>query len=437
MDSSILSSKGIQEEQKTLQSEPMREILSKRSDFLSKWAILMYFILVMFLFTLAAYVRYPVIVKANAVLSAVNSPKEIVAPQKGKISKLYLKNNQSVKQGDIIALLESTAIPESVFIFSQKVDSLIEITEGQNIEHILHINIDTLKELGELQTSYREVGLAYQQFASYLSNGYYLQRKGILNTDYTMNSATIKNIEEQRDLIFQDIKLSEENFNANLKLFKERVISAQELRDLESRVLAKKMLVPQIKDKLIANQVLLKNKEKEILELDYTISQQKLIFKEALLNTQSAIADWKRKYVISAAVDGRIVYSTIIEENQFISEQSILGYILPKSSRYFAQLSIKQSNFGKVEVGQTVQLRLEAYPYTEFGFVSGNLKYISDIAADTGFLAIVDLPKGLVTSVGKSIYFKSGLKAEAIILTKEMTLLERLVLGSKTSSLFN
>jgi len=72
-----------------------------------------------------------------------------------------------------------------------------------------------------------------------------------------------------------------------------------------------------------------------------------------------------------------------------------------------------------------VQLRLTAYPYQEFGFVQGTLDYVSGIASDSGFLATIHLDNGLMTNNNQHILYKNGLKAHAIVITRDMRLLKR------------
>lgn len=76
-----------------------------------------------------------------------------------------------------------------------------------------------------------------------------------------------------------------------------------------------------------------------------------------------------------------------------------------------------------------VQLRFDAYPYQEVGFVHGKLDYISDMSVDSSFLGRINLPEGLRTSRNRNLQFKNGLKARALIITKDMTLLKRVYYG--------
>lgn len=73
-----------------------------------------------------------------------------------------------------------------------------------------------------------------------------------------------------------------------------------------------------------------------------------------------------------------------------------------------------------------VQLRFDAYPYQEAGFVKGKLDYISSISSDSGFYATVRLENGLETNLKNKIHYKNGLKAQAIVITKNRRLLQRM-----------
>lgn len=73
--------------------------------------------------------------------------------------------------------------------------------------------------------------------------------------------------------------------------------------------------------------------------------------------------------------------------------------------------------------------RFDAYPYQEVGFVKGSLSYISKVASDSGYLAIVQLNDGLRTNQHYAIQYKNGLKVDALIITKNMRLLKRLYYG--------
>jgi HlyD family secretion protein len=114
-----------------------------------------------------------------------------------------------------------------------------------------------------------------------------------------------------------------------------------------------------------------------------------------------------------------------LQQNQFIRNNQVLFYVQPDSMKYFAEIVIPQYNFGKVGVGKEVLLKFQAYPSEQFGAVNGIIDYISPTPTDSGFLAKVVLPNGLVTSYGKQLRYQYGLVAQADIITENMRLLER------------
>jgi hypothetical protein len=118
-----------------------------------------------------------------------------------------------------------------------------------------------------------------------------------------------------------------------------------------------------------------------------------------------------------------------LQENQFLPSSKTIGYINPPNSQYYAQVILLQNNFGKLDTGQAVQLRFDAYPYQEFGYIEGKLAYISKVPSDSGFLANIALPNGLLTNYNKSLQYRSGLKSQAEIITQDSRLLQRIYYG--------
>ena len=66
--------------------------------------------------------------------------------------------------------------------------------------------------------------------------------------------------------------------------------------------------------------------------------------------------------------------------------------------------------------------------------MKGNITAISALPSnDKTFSALVELPEGLITNTGLKLNFRLGMSASAEIVTKEMSLLERLISGIKKS----
>jgi HlyD family secretion protein len=409
-----------------LRSEAVSEIISRRPDFFERWALLIFLFILLTLFSGTWFIKYPDVIQANATLSAFDAPKEIMVREDGKLIRLFVGNDDIVIKNQTIAWIESTASHQEVINLASMLTVGIQYITNDNSEKVSFLFKNNFQNLGELQLQYQQFIIAWQQFNDYLVNGYYYKKKKILLTDKEFLKKMHKALEQQKNLMQQDLQLAEETFDANSFLFQDKVISKQELRDQKGKLVSKQMNLPQLESSILSNENLQITKQKEIDELEHNISQQKIIFQQALQTLKSATSEWEKKYIIKAATNGKAIFSSPLQENQFLQSGKTIGFVNPSNSKYFAQITLPQNNFGKVEKGQKVQLRFDAYPYQEFGIVEGKLKYISKLPSDSGFLAYIELPKGLTTNYHQQIQYQNGLKSEALIITREARLSQRI-----------
>lgn len=97
-----------------------------------------------------------------------------------------------------------------------------------------------------------------------------------------------------------------------------------------------------------------------------------------------------------------------------------------KSKLFICELVVPQKYFTKIVKGLPVQLRIDAYPYREFGVIKCKIDSVSVTLIDSGFTAYVLIPKLVLTTQNKFVQFKNGLKTECIIITKDNSLFDRL-----------
>ncbi len=191
------------------------------------------------------------------------------------------------------------------------------------------------------------------------------------------------------------------------------------------------MSIPQINAAIISNQSQQNDKQKEILELENQIAQQKAIFIQALNTLQSQLDEWCKKYILTAPVDGKVSFVGFVQENQHLQANQMLCYINPHNSTYYAEMIIPQTNFGKIAIGQKVLLKFAAYPFQEFGAVNGVIEFIKEQPSDSGYVAKVALPNGLISNYKKRIQYRDGLNAQGEIITNDVRLLQRVYYSVK------
>lgn len=403
----------------------IEEVISKKPPFIVRWGTMFLFLLLIFIGIVSWFVKYPDIVLSSAILSSINPPKTVITNSSGKLIKLFVKENDTVSKGQIIGYVEATANHEEILELSEKLTRIQTLLDHNNSELIQTELSYSFNNLGELQNDYQTFATAFLNFKNYLSNGFYLRKKNMLVADMSNYKRLHNNLDEQKSLHEQDLLLSQKNFDANQSLNNDNVIADVEFRNEGSKLIGKKLLLPQITSSIISNEALQNEKQKEIAELENTIAQQKAIFIQALNTFKSQIDDWKKKYLLIAPISGKISFATFVQENQQLQENQIICFVNPQNTEYYAQINIPQANFGKVALGQTVLLKFPSYPYQEYGAIKGKIDFISHIPTDSGYLAKVILTNGLNTNYSKVVQYTEGLRAQGEIVTKDLRLFQR------------
>lgn len=406
-------------------SEAAQEIINRNPDFVEKWALYLFLMTLLCLFAGTWFIRYPDIIQTRATLSAYNGPKEIVPLQTGRLTRLFVQNGQQVHAGDLIGWIESTANPEEVLHLSGQLDSsIVLLSQNEPAKVPLLFNVH-FRHLGLLQSYYQTYITALQQFNDYWVNGFYERRKHMILSDLSSINQMNKFLTQQKEITEKDNVLSAQTFEMNERLYKDKVISTDEYRKEQSRYLGKQLSIPQINTSIYANQNQERDKMKDLEQLEHDLSQQRTTFEQALQTLKSNVDSWKQQYILTAPITGTLSFSQPYQQNQFLKQGSLFGYVHPTNSQFFAEVYLPQRNLGKLDSGMRVQLRFDAYPYQETGYVKGKLSFISKVASDSGYLAIVDLEEGLKTNQQVVIQYKSGLKADALLITKNQRLMQR------------
>ncbi|TAD82892.1 MAG: HlyD family efflux transporter periplasmic adaptor subunit [Bacteroidetes bacterium] len=418
-------------------SNETQQFLSQKPPFGVRWGIMIFFVVLLLTTVACWFVQYPDLVMAKARLTGMNTPKEVTARSEGRILQLPVKNNESVKKGQLLAVLESRGQLAAIGMVQTTLDSIESCLQQNHTEAVAayfdRLNGVTSADLGELQPPYQNFMQAFITILAYVNNGFFLQKKSMLYKDMNQLKTSYAILTKQQVLLAEDVALSEETFLANEKLAQQQVLSPMEYRGEKGKLIGKKLSLPQIEASLANNMAQQLEKQKELAALEHEIGTQKQVFANAVKAFYGEILAWRYKYLMEAPEDGTLQYAAFFQENQQVKTGQTLFFVEPHNAAYFAEMLVPQYNFGKVEVGQQVLLKLAAYPPQQFGTLLGTISEINNAPTDSGFLAKVALPYGLQTNYRKQVFYRNGLMAQADIITQNMNLLERFYFNIKKS----
>ncbi len=422
-------------EETEIRSEAVRDFLETIPNWLIRWGILSTSIVLLVIFSAGWWIHYPTIVVADFTLSSTNLPKPIIAKVDGRLEKIFVRENQRVKTGEMLGYLESTASHNEILRLESDLKNFDTNLLNDNIEEVHTVVLGKYYHLGEIQDSYQDFQQNYVQINSLFKDKYFQKRKDFIEKDIVEILTINQHLQDQLKLFDRDVELSDKEYKINEKLLNEKVIAKLDLYREESKLLAKKIPIKNIQNTILNNRALINSKQREILELENATLLQKESFKQSLNILKISIEQWKSRYILISPIDGNVNTAGSLQEKQYVKSGSEVLFISTQDKTYLGEIRIPQANFGKVKKGQKVLIKLQGYPFEEFGSINGKVIAIAELSSQDNqfFWATVSLPKGLLTDANKKVEYKTGMKASAEIITKDMKLIERLFFSFRRS----
>ena len=157
--------------------------------------------------------------------------------------------------------------------------------------------------------------------------------------------------------------------------------------------------------------------EKRILEIDSSLNKTQSEIDLILV----AIKDLK----IISPIDGNIFDLIPKSTGYFTSAGEILLKIVPEG-KLEAKIFIKNSDIGFVKEGMNAEIRIDAFPFSRFGYIDGIVKNIGEevlpadnINPESRFPVYVDLNKQSLFNKDKEINIKSGQSVSVNLIVKK------------------
>lgn len=380
------------------------------------------------------FFKYPETVPCPVVLTTINPPQELYARSTGLISKLNIQEGDTVKNGDIIAILENTANYEDIKqlgLFLINLQGIIIWDSTLIYTQKLPVNLS----LGELQSSYLQLFKVWNSFKLYLEQGYLPLKIKLQNEKICRNKDFYEKLQYREQLQLNSFKLAEKQFRRD-SAFYYRVKDGMSLSDYEKKTqtyleykssfLSFSASVSETENEIILQKEELINLKIQYNKELYTYYQE---LDEAYRLLYEQYNQWKNKYVLESNIDGVITLSNFWSHNQTVNIGDRVATVVPfEQTRIIGRAFIDMIGIGKVEKGQRVNIKLNSFPHIEFGFLKGTISKISLVPErGKGYVAEIDLDYGMLSSYNKDIKFIQEIEGIADIVTKNKRLLEHLI----------
>lgn len=412
-----------------LRSEEVQEIISRPPAWLIRWGITIIFIILSLLIGLSFLIRYPDFVEAKVLVTTADPTERISARFNGQIEHLFVKNGDPVKVGQPLAGIKSTAKLEDVLLLKSTLEKVPFVKEN---DFLFPVELFSGLVLGEVALSFLEFERSYMEYRLIQElKPFTRQLEGI--------RASIKEIKKritsqlsQKELLDRRLSLAKIDYERNRILHQQGIIAdkdfeSQEMEYLliEEQVNQMAISISQLQESLITtNQMIITtniNREEE-----ESRSMKEMI--QSYQRLKRSIQEWEYSYLMKSSINGIVSFQKVWGSNQQVNSGELIFTVLPDNkSQLIGAMKINSQNAGKVSVGKKVMIKLDNYPFQEFGALIGRISSIA-VSPDEEFNYFVyaTLPQGTMTSFNKEIPFNQELLGNAEIITEELSVANRL-----------
>ena len=425
-----------------IRSDEVQEILSAVPNWMIRWGISLIFGLILMLVFISWFIKYPDVIEGQAIITTTQPPAKLVSKSSGYLEQLYFKDNSTIKKGNIIAEITNPTNKESIEFLATTLQGLIaketqplkSFNTAQITEVLTQISTENLL-LGNELPEFNQFIQNLTELNVLLTNQFYQNTIQNFNQQIEYNDRLAWITKGQLDLLNQELKNAKEKFKGDSTLYKRGAIAKHEFFKNQSELIAKKQELANLKKTYVNYKITVTNYLKQKDEATQQFEQQKRILNTNISanikSIKNYINNWQQNYTFTSPINGKLSYLSNLTVNQFINASTTLFAVVPNNQNYIGQITIPTQGFGKVAKGQKVRIKLNNYPYQEFGQLIGIITDISLIPTaisetQNAYFITISLPQDLITTYKKEITFTPEMTGTAEIITEDLRLLDRI-----------
>jgi multidrug resistance efflux pump len=418
-----------EEPQIEIKTDEVNELLTAVPKWIIRWGVTIIFGIMLSTLILTFFIKYPETLPASITITTTNPPITLVAKTSGKIILLPVKNNQLVKATTVLMVLENPANYKHVLSVSALLDTFqTNLKLKKNIPEMVFF--DSL-QLGDISTPFLQFLKSYNAYKLFTETNPQQKEISIINNELETYSVLYAKYQVQENLSKQEFDLAEKDFNRFNSLFQNGSISSKEFEDKNRDYILAKKNYESIKINNLNNKITINNLEKNKLQLQLLAVQESEKYiqelNESIQRLRLQIDTWRQTYLIIAPFNGIVSLFNYWNVNQAIAQgDEVLSIVPAEKQEVIGKLILPLQNSGKLKTGQTVNIKLNNYPYQEYGMLKGVVKNISVIPQKQNYSVEVALPEQLTTTYQKKLEYKEEMQGSAEIVTEELTLFKRI-----------
>lgn len=439
-----------------------------------KWIARLVILFALIALLWAIFGKLDIVAVAQGKTSLGGRSKTIQALETAVVERINVKDGQTVKKGDVLIELagigsdsdynRSLEALRAAYLNKWRSETLLAAIENGHSPR-LSSSIDTDKQVNNtqdakqaasapqgLQAASETTSLKEQIIASIPQSAIIEAQTLVLNQyqAWSTKDQQLASVKEQRKAERTSTQAQINKLAAMTQIEGQRVSDYREL--VAQDYLAKHSLLEQ-ESKYIQAKNDLASQQSTLQQITQAIKQAE---DERTLNTQTIKRDTldvlrqaneqigqlepeaakaeqrKQLLTLTAPVDGTVQQLAMHTIGGVVTAAQPIMVIVPSEDKLEIEAIVPNKDIGFVQVGQEVVVKIESFPYTRYGYLTGKVKTVSFDAVenkDLGlvYTAIVSLDKDTLNIEGKPVRLDAGMNATAEIKTGKRSVISYLL----------
>lgn len=291
--------------------------------------------------------------------------------------------------------------------------------------------------MGDLQGDWTSFVSSCQRYRDYINRSVITKKRILLGKQIDKQKEYYRQMHMQLTTMIEDLQYEEKSFMRDSSLFRLNVVSEQEYEESTRRLLQTRNSVVSFRSQMTTTELSIIQLEQHLVELSIQEEGETLAFEDDIRTNleqlNAGIRSWKLAYLLTAPINGKVSFVYKWDKGQFMNMGEHYLTVVPEGiMSILGIVRIPQSSFGKVSTGQKVNVKLEGYPYIEYGMLVGTIGYLSSVPDEQSdkqgipqYTAEILFEDGMKTTYGKELRMIQKMDGTAEIITEERNLMMR------------
>ena len=423
-----------QDRENNYHSEEAQEILGHIPPWTIRWGITVIFSIFAIIILGCCVIKYPERVNGTVVIRTLNAPVDVVFRSGGNLEIISVSNGDVVKKNDILGVINTGADYKDILSADA---CLLGFAGHQLADAVYNDSIYGNYQMGDLQGGWTNFILSCQRYRDYITRAVIRKKSELVREQVDKQKEYYSQMQMQFSTGQEDLQYEEKNFVRDSSLFVMNVVSEQEFDESARRLLQARNSVMSFKKQMTSTELSIIQLEQQLVELSIQEEGEILAFEQEIrtnLERLSAeIQNWKLTYLLTAPINGKVSFVHKWDVGQFVNASEHYLTIVPDEHQsVIGIVHVPQASFGKVDIGQKVNVKLEGYPYMEYGMLVGTIGHLSSVPevlsngqSAPQYTAEILFENGMKTTYGRELRMVQKMDGSAEIITEERSLIMR------------